>query len=249
MADEANIMIAVASHRSAIHPRCMTSLIEAGQLLSLSKTRYQIGTIDRNDIALVFDMYASLVVQNATFSHALFVDGNLAFGRNAILRLLQSGHPMVGLACPHRSLDPRFALTFLNRKEATVTQGAVEVESIGMGATLVHRSVFETMVQKGVVYSSKVSPATMPALTGPLYNFFHPICTRERRLSEEASFCARWQQHCAGKIHALIDEEVSQFGTHEFKGRLADHMTFKEPAGQKAEPARPPVLPASRPQA
>jgi len=238
MTDEPNIMIAVSTHQHSIHPRCMTSIIDAGQMLSLAKARYQIGTIDKSgSMALVCDMYASLIVQNETFSHILFLDGDLRFGRSAVLRLLQSGKPMIGLACPQRQIAPRFSVTFL-KKEARVAKGVVEVESIGMGATLVHRSVFETMIQKAVVFSSKAAPATIPALTGPLYNFFHPICTKERRLSEEASFCMRWRAQCLGQIHALIDEEVGQYGNHEFKGRLADHLTFKDQAEEKAQTSR-----------
>src|SRR5262245_30543461 len=182
MADETNIMIAVSTHQNSIHPRCMTSIIDTGQMLSLAKARYQIATIDKSgSVGLVCDMYASLVVQNVTFSHVLFLDGDLRFGRNAVPRLLEAGRPLIGLAVPQRQLEPRFALTFL-KKEARVAKGIVEDESIGMGATLVHRSVFETMIQKAVVFPSKIAPATIPALTDPLYNFFHPICTKERRL-------------------------------------------------------------------
>jgi hypothetical protein len=234
MVDETNIMVAVASHRSSIHPSCMTSIVDAAYMLALSNVRYQVATIDKSNVAIVFDVYTSLVVQDTTFSHVLFIDGDLHFGRNAILRLLRAGKQMIGLACPYRHTEPRFAVTFLNRKEAPVANGIVEVDSIGMAATLIHRSAFETMIQKAVVFSSKTTPATIPGLTGPLYNFFHPICTRERRLTEEASFCVRWRQQCGGQIHALIDEEVSQFGNHEFKGRLSDHLTFRSPAVQRS---------------
>jgi hypothetical protein len=221
-----NILIAVMSHRSLIHPQCMTSLMDAGRALSLKSS----------NSALAYDLYASLVVQDATFSHIMFVDGDVQFGPNVLLRPLRAGKPMVGAACPLRQAEPRFAVTFLNRKELPVTSGLVEVDGIGMSATLIQRSVFETMVAKAAVMSPKVNPATAKVLTGPLYNFFHPICTRERRLTEEASFCARWREQCRGQIFALIDEEIGLHGPHEFRGRMSDHLTVKAPAEQK--PAR-----------
>jgi hypothetical protein len=234
MADDINIMIAVAAHRNAIHPRAMTSIFELGQTLTHNKIRFQIGTIDKSNIALVCDMYGSLVAQNQAFSHLLFLDGEVRFGRRAIPRMLKADKPIVGLACPLPQSTPRFAVTFPNRRELNVTGGLVEVDSIGIGAMLVQRSVFETMIQKGAVLSSKAAPVTVPGLDAPLYNFFHPICTRDRRLTEDASFCARWREQCRGQIFALIDEEVATYGTHEFKGRMLDLVTLKDQPGAAA---------------
>ena len=238
MDEKTNILIAVMSHRSLIHPQCMTSLMDAGRALSLAKIQYRVSTAERSNSALAYDLYASLVVQDATFSHVMFVDGDVQFGPNVLLRLLQAKKPMVGAACPYRQLEPRFAVTFQNRKEVPITNGLVEVDGIGMSATLIQRGVFETMIAKAAVLAPKVSPATAKALTGPLYNFFHPICTRERRLTEDASFCTRWREQCRGSIFALIDEEVSHHGPHEFKGRLSDHLAIKGPAEQAKQPAR-----------
>jgi hypothetical protein len=238
MDEKTNILIAVMSYRNLVHPQCMTSLMDAGRTLSLNKVQYRISTAERSNSALAYDLYASLVVQDATFSHVMFVDGDVQFGPNILLRLLQLDKSIIGAACPYRQLEPRFAVTFQKRREIPVTGGLVEVDGVGMSATLIQRGVFETMVAKAAVLAPKVSPATAKVLTGPLYNFFHPICTRERRLTEDASFCARWREQCRGQIFALIDEEVSHHGPHEFKGRLSDHLTVKGPAGQTAQPAR-----------
>lgn len=236
MDEKTNILIAVMSHRSLIHPQCMTSLMDAGRALSLNKIQHRVSTAESSNSALAYDLYASLVIQDATFSHIVFVDGDVQFGPNVLLRLLRTDKPMVGAACPLRQAEPRFAVTFLNRKELPVTSGLVEVDGIGMSATLIQRSIFETMVAKAAVMSPKVNPATAKVLTGPLYNFFHPICTRERRLTEEASFCARWREQCRGQIFALIDEDIGHHGHHEFRGRMSDHLTVRAPAEQK--PAR-----------
>jgi hypothetical protein len=243
MDDKINMMIVVSAHRSAVHPRCMTSILDAGRVLSSNKIQFRVSTVEQNNPALIYDLFASLVVQDATFTHVLFLDGDIRFGPGTFLRMLKTAMPMVGLACPHRQSEPRFAVTFQDRKETPVTNGLVEVKGIGLAATLIRRSVFETMIEKQIVFSSKLAPPTAPALTGPLYNFFHPICTRERRLSEDASFGVRWREQCGGRIYALIDEDVGHFGDHEFKGRLSDHLTFsqpedKAPAAPKAKPSR-----------
>ncbi len=238
MDEQTNILIAVMSHRGLIHPQCMTSLMDAGRTLAAAKVQYRVSTAERGGGALTYDLYASLVVQDAKFSHILFVDGDVQFGPNVLLRLLRAAKPVAGAACPHRQLEPRFAVTFQNRKEQSVTNGLVEVDGIGMSATLIQRGVLETMIAKAVVLAPKANPATAKVLTGPMYNFFHPICTRDRRLTEDASFCARWREQCRGQIFALIDEEISHHGPLEFKGRLADHLAIK-PAAATAQAAEP----------
>jgi hypothetical protein len=233
MDEKTNVLIAVMSHRGLIHPQCMTSLMDAGRALSQNRIQYRVSTAESSNGALTYDLYASLLVQDATFSHIMFVDGDVQFGPNVLPRLLQSGKPFVGAACPLRQAEPRFAVSFQNRKEIPVIGGLVEVDGIGMSATLIQRSVFDTMVARAVVMSPKVNPPTAKVLTGPLYNFFHPICTRDRRLTEDVSFCARWREQCRGQIFALIDEQVSHHGPHEFRGRMADHLAITAPAGQK----------------
>ncbi|CAN0488291.1 unnamed protein product, partial [Phaeothamnion confervicola] len=99
------MMIAVSSHRSAIHPRCMTSILDAGRVLTSNKIPYLVSTVEQSNPALIYDIFASLVVQDAAFTHVLFLDGDIRFGPSAFLRMLQTEKQMIGLACPLRQAD------------------------------------------------------------------------------------------------------------------------------------------------
>ena len=53
---------------------------------------------------------ASQFLARADFTHLLFLDSDIGVPKGAITRLLQTGHEVIGLACPLRHFDiARFA--------------------------------------------------------------------------------------------------------------------------------------------
>ena len=55
-----------------------------------------------SDIALSRNIFASLVLADERYSHLLFIDSDMGFLPEAILGLLDFGHPVVACACPKR---------------------------------------------------------------------------------------------------------------------------------------------------
>ena len=51
------------------------------------------------------NLYASLVMQDESFTHLLFVDGDMGFAPSLIERMLDADKPVVGAAYPYRRFD------------------------------------------------------------------------------------------------------------------------------------------------
>ncbi len=77
-------------------------------------------------------------------SHILFIDSDMAFGTQALQRLLSHKVPIVGVTYSTRM--PKFMLTHKNHDDTrTLSQqtGTYEVKGLGGGLLLVERRVFE----------------------------------------------------------------------------------------------------------
>ena len=51
------------------------------------------------------NLYASLVLQDETFTHLLFVDADMGFAPSLIERMIAADKPVVGCMAPHRKMD------------------------------------------------------------------------------------------------------------------------------------------------
>lgn len=77
-------------------------------------------------------------------SHILFIDSDMAFGTQALQRLLSHKVPIVGVTYSTRM--PKFMLTHKNEDDTRVLQqqsGIYEVKGLGGGLLLVEREVFD----------------------------------------------------------------------------------------------------------
>lgn len=170
-------------------------------------------------------------------SHLLFVDNDIGFRANLILRLLDSGFDFVGAACPSRMLDkPKIAefikqghefddafsqATQFNIKpvpKARIVNGFVEVSQIGTGLLLLHRNVFEQLIaNKGVNPSPIDTIAQAMGVKENYYNFFE--MDPATGTSEDYYFCRKYRSSCKLEIHACVDEEITHAGEFRFTGR------------------------------
>jgi len=152
-------------------------------------TNESLVTRGRNALASIF--------LRSSASHLLFLDSDIGFGADAVLRLLGHGRPVVGgLYRSKRLGGADWVATFPGGKGATVrrdaTTGAVEVEAIGTGFLLLHRQVLEKLAE--------AHPETLHQTEdGPAHALFEagvdPTAApgEGRYLSEDFLFCARWR--------------------------------------------------------
>jgi hypothetical protein len=180
----------------------------------------------------------SAVLNDARFTHLIFIDADMQFRPEAILRMLAFDKPVVACACPRRELDLRAfhaaakdhdfeaALARVTRYnvqwdglvEARVTQGFIKVPLIGTGLMVITREALEKIAEAHPELLHR--PAGQPPT---LRCFETEIDERGTPLSEDWSFCVRWRK-LGGDIWALVDEEIGHFGQMMYRGRYLDRL-------------------------
>lgn len=118
------------------------------------------------------------------------------------------------------------------RRSLTVANGFAAVGGIGMGATLIERGVFETMITRGAVRRKRGKYAD--DVTGHVYGFFDPIYINERDefLSEDLSFCQRWIGDCQGQILACVDSPIGHVGQFVYRGVYLEKLRRDKKKGR-----------------
>ncbi|MBP0491770.1 hypothetical protein [Roseomonas indoligenes] len=133
----------------------------------------------------------------STASHLLFIDADIGFGADAVLRLLGHGREVIGGLYRSKRLDrEEWVAGFAPGADGLVRSepatGAVEVATIGTGFLLIRREVLTRMAE--------ALPGTRHATDeGILHALFDTAIepgtesSPGRYLSEDYLFCARWR--------------------------------------------------------
>lgn len=104
--------------------------------------------------------------------------------------------------------------------DVQVVEGLIEVWDAGTGFMLIKREVLEKMIEaypETLYYSDK--DMTAPMETRKRWALFDTQIDEDKRyLSEDYTFCRRWQK-IGGKIHLDVNTVLDHIGTYTFKGR------------------------------
>lgn len=203
-------------------------------------------TLEGTTLAFARNSFASIVMNDKSYTHLLFVDADMGFRPEAVMKLVRSGHAVTGCLCPTRQLNlAKFhaasrtvndveqalfaaadyaaaaALERNDRGQYVIQNGFVRTRHIGMGITLIRRETLEELAQKlpELVSSSDKDRYYAKAVNGPVLQCFANIYKDGVLSSEDASFCKRWIQ-CGGEIWALVDQTVIHVGRYKFAGNL-----------------------------
>jgi hypothetical protein len=167
--------------------------------------------IQRNNLAARF-----LAQPRAT--HLFFVDGDMSFEPTLCRRMLDSDKAVIGAVYSARQYLPDGKLIWYAFKDV-----------IPLGAALIRRDVFETMIERGVAIRQQSSYGSTP-----VYNFFgpRPADTADgQHYSDDHSFCRRWTIDCGGEVHAIADAEVFHIGDYKYGGRFVDALKPQDAQG------------------
>jgi hypothetical protein len=210
-------------------------------------------TLESTTLAFARNAFASIVMNDKSYTHLLFVDTDMGFMPEAVMKLIRSGYAVTGCVCPTRQLNlvkfhaasrsvtshqqaqlaaadyvAAAALERNDRGQYVIKDGFVRTRVIGMGITLIRREALEELAQKlpELVSSSDKDRYYAKAVKGPVLQCFANIYADGVLSSEDVSFCKRWVQ-CGGEIWALIDQTVVHVGRNKFVGNLAKSMQIR----------------------
>ena len=150
-------------------------------------------------------------------SHLMFVDADIQFNPQDIVKLINHDKDIVGGIYPQKTLPPKMVVNTLNNGEHE--GDLIEVGTLGTGFMLIKRSVFEKMIEEGATpYVDAIGLS--PKEDSNQYDFFQcTIDSNGRYLTEDWSFCRRWRQ-LGGKIWADTTIGLTHVGYFRFQPDL-----------------------------
>ena len=133
------------------------------------------------------------------------------------------------------ALSLTYEFTVRTTRRRDFQDGLLKVRGVGMGATLIARRVFETMIEAGCapkLKSSEIFGAM--GLEDFAYDFFGALRLPEGQvLSEDYSFCERWITNCNGEVWAAVDKDIGHIGemrhAASYSRRLKLQATINKP--------------------
>ncbi len=172
-------------------------------------------------------------------THLLFVDADIAFEPEQVLRLLRFDEEFVAAFYPLKSVDwdalPRRAIageplqgagltyvgTLLEPPERQTRDGFATAQYAGTGFQLIRRSVFETLIaaHPELHFKSVHTIAREAPRSDNLYALFD--CQIDPQtgayLSEDYAFCRRWRS-LGGTIWLDLESTLTHVGADHFRG-------------------------------
>ena len=248
------VYIGVPTHSHSITTSTVVTLLD---LHATAGPEFSLHTVFHS--ASVISDLRNTIVANflARGDDVLFMlDSDQGVPAELILRMLRSGHPVVGCLYPRRNyfwsqVDPnqraddmqritRQAMRFVGELlpdesgNVTVTNGFALARHIGGGVMIVHRKAFEKLMLAypdlaGRGFADEDENVPLSAYN---WGFFNPLPGegKPRPLGEDISFCERWRTGCGGDIHAEVVTDNEHVGRNVFRGNFSAWLAARAPS-------------------
>ena len=211
-----HVLICLPTYSEEVHVNFAFSLLDLTRALTDSGSSYEMLHVASSQIVRARNFFANYFLDHPKFTHLLFLDTDMKFPAEAVIKLLAANKTLTGLAYPFRrfNLDRSIApadsgLTMRQWLEkhadytfAPVTNaggdldfvnGFAEARHIGTGVFLAQREAFEVTKPFTECYSPPKQYASMIP-SGKFYGFFETIEEDGVYLGEDVSFCMRARQ-------------------------------------------------------
>ena len=167
-------------------------------------------------------------------SHLLMIDADMGFKPEVVVDMLALNEPMVGAIYPKKSLQTEWAASGWGKNANAGGKGHfMKVRGLGMGLFLIRRDAIEIMVEKlpDVIDTCFDVPTQHPE--GRLLRLFDSLRNESgHRMSEDLSFCYRWEL-CGGEMWGAGGYEMVHVGMHSFRGCYAKWADEKATADRE----------------
>lgn len=185
------------------------------------------------------------MLHNTAATHLMFIDVDLGFEPEAILRLLLANQDVVGGVYPMKRVPTRYVINTVPNPQ--VMGDLVEVSTLGTGFMMVKRNVLEKMIQAHPELKYRDNIGIGQQYEPFMYGLFDTMIDKDDNyLSEDWTFCYLWRL-MGGKIFADTGIKLDHTGYHKYEGDLTELkrvLTNQSSNGGPIHPEAAPVNPA-----
>ena len=140
---------------------------------------------------------ANFFLNNTEFEYLFFLDSDIGFDANDVLKLLQYQVHIVSAAYPMKVLPPRYCVnvSYPEKRKGDL----IKIDGNGMGFVLIHRRVFMDMARQypGLKYIPSDHHSEEPHSEGEMNNSYHYFAELKQGngfMSEDKAFFHRATQ-------------------------------------------------------
>jgi len=215
-----SILIAVPCYGGVVTDKTTTALFNLGKLMVRSNVDHGLLTLANESlISRGRSRIANFFINNTEFEYLFFLDSDVGFDPADVLKLWEHKLDIVCGAYPMKTIPLRWNYTLST--PAQVQGSLYAIDMIGIGFSLIHRSVFQRIAHANpdLKYwptneSTTFNPSAAEQANS--FHYFHELKQGDRYLPEDLSFFTRAKN--VG-VQAWLDTSISlcHVGSHVFK--------------------------------
>tara|TARA_B100000700_G_C14888974_1_gene781776 strand:- start:59 stop:994 length:936 start_codon:yes stop_codon:yes gene_type:complete len=196
----------------------------------------------------------AMFLENPMYTHLMFIDADIGFNPNDIVKLLHRDKEVVTGAYPKKSINwpaiHQMAGTYeadkswdlakhqaqyvinvkkqhREQEEIPIIEGLIPVLDSGTGFMMIKRSCIDKLIEKFPETKYNNDLNTDPKYNPYFYAIFDTMIDPEskRYLSEDYTFCRRWQS-IGGEIWMDPSIDLDHYGNYSFQGNISEQFTL-----------------------
>lgn len=241
-------MFAIPCYDRQLTEPFMMSMVQTIMYFKQIGLRFAISTVSDSLINRARNNLVAKFMANEEFTHLMFIDVDLSFKYNDILKMLWHDKEVMTGSYPVKDLNwkrveklvkdgvpadklsekaTRFVVNpvQVGQNKIETDNGAIAVHDAGTGFMLIKKQVFNKMFE---AYPDLKFKDDTGSLKGKeldnTYALFNSYVDEDKRfLSEDYGFCRYWQK-IGGKIWVDPAIELNHLGRYTFQGKMMDYL-------------------------
>jgi hypothetical protein len=226
------LMVATPCYGGVVTNAYLLSMLRTSATLTGRGIKHEVVTVPGDSLVMRARNALVAVFMASAHSHLLFIDADIEWQPEAVLRLLAADKDVICAAYPKKFLPVTYAINLKRDADGRARQcpssGAVEIMDAAAGFLMIRRAVFERMM--AAYPQTRYVPAQgltveQGALTYALFDcVVETIDGAPRFLSEDYGFCHRWRA-IGGEIWLDPGIRLNHHGTMSYEGDVSTLFT------------------------
>jgi hypothetical protein len=226
------IFLATPCYGGLLTDQYFLSMFRLSQILIKYGIPFRITTLRNESLIPRARNILSAMFMESTATHLFFIDADIEFQPEAVLRALAFDKDLIVGAYPKKTLPINYAINFkfqdMEKKQIRVENGLIELLDASTGFFCVKREVFDKMREAYPELHYRNDSNLDPKYEKYCYAFFDTMLdpVTRRYLSEDYCFVRYWQQ-LGGEVWLDPNTKLNHVGSYTFEGDVSKIINFK----------------------